>query len=107
MAAPVLDQDGMLSSVVWASLDLGWVSGFIERAGLPAATVLTVIDDTGIVQYRSIDPERYVGKPSIGRRSWRHCADGCLSVLRSRPGQRPRLKPVRRQPTKRRSKGSA
>jgi signal transduction histidine kinase/CheY-like chemotaxis protein/HPt (histidine-containing phosphotransfer) domain-containing protein len=62
LAQPVIDQNGRITSIVWASLDLDWVSGFIERAGLPASTVLTVLDDKGIVQYRSADMERFVGK---------------------------------------------
>ncbi len=64
LAAPVLNDVGKLTSVVWASLDLGWVSGFIERSGLPPSTVMTVLDDKGIVQYRSVDLEKYVGKPA-------------------------------------------
>ena len=38
------------------------MSGFIERSGLPSSTVLTVLDDKGIVQYRSVEMERYIGK---------------------------------------------
>ncbi len=45
-----------------ASIDLDWVSGFIERSGLPPSTVLTVLDGQGIVQYRSADLEKFVGK---------------------------------------------
>jgi signal transduction histidine kinase/DNA-binding response OmpR family regulator/HPt (histidine-containing phosphotransfer) domain-containing protein len=62
LAQPVIDRNGHVAAVVWASLDLGWVSGFIERSGLPANTVLTVLDDKGIVQYRSADAGRFVGK---------------------------------------------
>jgi two-component system, sensor histidine kinase and response regulator len=64
LAQPVVNDVGSVSSIVWASLDLDWVSGFIERSGLPASTVLTVLDDNGIVQYRSMDLERYIGKPA-------------------------------------------
>ena len=53
---------GILTSVVCASIDLDWVSGFIERSGLPPSTVLTVLDGQGIVQYRSVDLEKYVGQ---------------------------------------------
>jgi signal transduction histidine kinase/CheY-like chemotaxis protein/HPt (histidine-containing phosphotransfer) domain-containing protein len=64
LAQPVVNDRGVLVSIVWASLDLKWVAGFIERSGLPASTVLTVVDDRGIVQYRSQDAEKYVGKPA-------------------------------------------
>jgi two-component system, sensor histidine kinase and response regulator len=64
LAAPVVNDVGKLTSVVWASLDLDWVSGFIERSGLPPSTVMTVLDDKGIVQYRSVELEKYAGKPA-------------------------------------------
>lgn len=51
-----------MTAVVWASLDLDWVAEFIERAGLPASTVLTVIDEQGIVQYRSAEHAKYAGR---------------------------------------------
>ena len=72
-----------LTSVVWASLDLDWVSGFIERSGLPPSTVLTVLDDKGIVQYRSVDLEKYVGKPAGAY------ADGARRRRHERHGRRP------------------
>src|SRR5262245_61178127 len=62
LASPAIDGMGKLTAVVWGSLDLSWVSGFMEQSGLPSGTVLTVLDDKGIVQYRSTDLEQYVGK---------------------------------------------
>jgi len=62
IAQAVVDARGAVTSVVWASLDLDWVSAFIERGGLPASTILTVLDGNGDVQYRSAEPEKYVGK---------------------------------------------
>src|SRR6185295_16947989 len=64
LAQPVVNAAGAVPSIVWASLDLGWVRGFVERAGLPASTVLTVLDEKGIVQYRSADSDKYLGKPA-------------------------------------------
>jgi len=64
LAQPAVNDVGVVTAIVWASLDLDWVTGFVERAGLPASTVLTVLDDRGIVQYRSADLEKYVGKPA-------------------------------------------
>ena len=61
VAQPVVDEVGVLVSIVYASIDLDWVSEFIERSGLPPSTVLTVLDGQGIVQYRSMDLEKYVG----------------------------------------------
>jgi signal transduction histidine kinase/CheY-like chemotaxis protein/HPt (histidine-containing phosphotransfer) domain-containing protein len=62
IAQPVVDAAGGIPTVVLASVDLDWVAGFIERAGLPSNTVLTVLDDKGIVQYRSADLDKYVGQ---------------------------------------------
>ena len=62
LAQPAINDLGVMSAMVWASLDLDWVSAFIQRAGLPEGTVLTVLDDNGIVQYRSADLEQYMGK---------------------------------------------
>ena len=62
VAQPVVNAGGMVASVVYASIDLDWVSGFISRSGLPPSTVLTVIDGAGIVQYRSAEHEKYFGK---------------------------------------------
>jgi signal transduction histidine kinase/CheY-like chemotaxis protein/HPt (histidine-containing phosphotransfer) domain-containing protein len=64
LATPIVDRSGAVTSILWASVDLDWVSGFIERSGLPAATVLTVLDQNDIVQYRSADLEKYVGQPA-------------------------------------------
>ena len=62
LAHPVFDNVGALTSLAWASLDLDWVPEFIERSGLPASTVLTVLDNHGTVQYRSVDLDKYVGR---------------------------------------------
>jgi signal transduction histidine kinase/DNA-binding response OmpR family regulator/HPt (histidine-containing phosphotransfer) domain-containing protein len=62
LAQPAVNDVGAVTAVVWASMDLSWASAFIQRSGLPANTVLTVIDDKGIVQYRSLDLEKYVGR---------------------------------------------
>ena len=62
LTQPVIDQSGALAFVLWASLDLEWVAGFIERSGLPANTVLTVLDRDGRVQYRSVDMEHVRGQ---------------------------------------------
>ena len=64
LATPIIDASGVVTSILWASLDLDWVTGFIERSGLPANTVLTVLDQNDIVQYRSAELEKYVGQPA-------------------------------------------
>jgi two-component system, sensor histidine kinase and response regulator len=61
LAAPAINEVGVVTAIVYASLDLRWVDGFIERSGLPASTILNVFDEKGTVQYRSADLEKYVG----------------------------------------------
>jgi two-component system, sensor histidine kinase and response regulator len=62
VAQPAVNEVGTVTAIVFGSLDLDWVTGFIERSGLSAGTVLTVFDDAGVVQYRSAESEKYVGK---------------------------------------------
>ena len=62
IAQPAIDDHGRVTAVVWASLDLGWVADFIKSSGLPDDTVLTVLDEKAIVQYRSAEMEKYVGR---------------------------------------------
>jgi two-component system, sensor histidine kinase and response regulator len=62
LALPVVDGTGAIRAIVWESLDLDWVAGFVERSGLPASTVMNVLDERGIVQYRSAEGDKYVGK---------------------------------------------
>jgi signal transduction histidine kinase/CheY-like chemotaxis protein/HPt (histidine-containing phosphotransfer) domain-containing protein len=62
IAQPVVNELGVLTSLALASIDLDWVSAFIERAGLPPSTVLTVLDGQGIVRYRSVDHAKYAGQ---------------------------------------------
>jgi signal transduction histidine kinase/DNA-binding response OmpR family regulator/HPt (histidine-containing phosphotransfer) domain-containing protein len=62
VAQPAVNEIGVVTTIAFASLDLDWVMGFIERSGLPSSTVLTVLDDSGVVQYRSAELEKYVGK---------------------------------------------
>ncbi len=38
LAQPAVNDVGIATGIVWASLDLDWVSGFIQHAGLPAST---------------------------------------------------------------------
>ena len=65
VAQPAIDERGRVASVVCASLDMDWAADFIGSSGLPDGTILNVFDEKGVLQYRSIEPEKYVGR-SIG-----------------------------------------
>ncbi len=63
VALPVVDERGTVASVLYASLAMLWVDEFVKSAGLPQGTVVVILDDQGIVQYRSLEHETYEGKP--------------------------------------------
>ena len=58
---PILE-DGALRAVVYAALDLSWLSDMIDRLDLPPRSTLTVIDSGGTVLSRYPGPERWVGR---------------------------------------------
>lgn len=61
-AQPVLDGNGRVSAVVFAGLDLSWLSRLLSESRLPESSTITAVDVTGQVLARYPDPERYVGK---------------------------------------------
>ncbi len=61
---PVLDEAGKVQAVVFAALDLVWLSRFVAEAQLPKGLTLTVIDRNGTVLARNPDPEKWVGQPA-------------------------------------------
>ncbi len=61
-AYPVLDAEGDLQMIVAAGMDLGWLNDLVAQIDLPAGSVLTVIDDNGVVLARNLEPEKWVGQ---------------------------------------------
>lgn len=59
---PVLDDKGKFRGVVFAGLDLAWLSHLIAQAQLPPGSVLTVVDQKGTILARSREAETWVGK---------------------------------------------
>lgn len=59
---PVLDPTGAVRSVVFAALDLAWLSQLAADARLPEGTTLTVTDRGGTVLAAYPDPGRWVGE---------------------------------------------
>lgn len=62
---PVFDAAGQVSAVVFASLDLDWVSRFESAlpAQLPPGATWTELDRTGKVLVRHPSPEQWIGRP--------------------------------------------
>jgi HAMP domain-containing protein len=59
---PVLDGAGRVAGVVYAGLDLSWLSRLLAEARLPENSTITAVDAAGLVLARYPDPERWVGK---------------------------------------------
>ena len=62
---PVLDSTGQVQAVVFASLDLDWVSSFESAlpAQLPPGATWTEIDHAGKILVRYPAPEKWIGQP--------------------------------------------
>jgi len=86
IAQPAIDDQGRVASVLFASLSMGWVEGFIESSGLPSGTVLAVFDDQGVVQYRSKDAEKYMGRKGVLASVLGGAGEGRTEVVRGIDG---------------------
>ena len=60
---PVIEPKGEIGSILFASLDLAWLSHFMTEAQLPAGSVMVAVDHDGTVLAHSLDPEKWVGQP--------------------------------------------
>lgn len=61
-AYPVLDRAGRLVAVVFADLNLAWISSVAAQAHLPHGSVVTLVDQNGTILVRDPDPKQWVGK---------------------------------------------
>src|SRR5262249_24127120 len=62
LAYPAIDRAGQVWAVVFAALDLDWMDQLADKARLPRGTVITVIDQDGLVLARHPDRGNWVGK---------------------------------------------
>lgn len=60
-AQPILDADGEVAAVIQGAMRLTALSRLVNRASLPAGTLVTVLDSSGTILARSEDAERWVG----------------------------------------------
>src|SRR4030095_1780817 len=63
LAWPALGPTGEVRSVLFATLDLGWIHQLAERARLPLGSSFVVTDASGIVLAGYPESERRVGQP--------------------------------------------
>jgi PAS domain S-box-containing protein len=59
---PVRTEDGRIAGVVFAELNLAWLSDVPSRLGLPPEVTIGVISGEGTVLMRIPNPERWVGR---------------------------------------------
>ncbi|HEX4087038.1 MAG TPA: ATP-binding protein [Chthoniobacteraceae bacterium] len=59
---PVSGGDGKIEGVLYAELDLAWMSNLGRRLDLPPAIAISVLSPDGIVLMRTADAAQYVGK---------------------------------------------
>ncbi len=61
-AYPVLDDQGRVSSVIFAALDINWINQLAAANSLPAGVALSIVDSKGTLLARFPDPDKWVGK---------------------------------------------
>jgi PAS domain S-box-containing protein len=60
---PILNRSREVGAVVFAALDLAWLTQLAGEARLPDGASLSILDSQGIILARFPDPEKWVGKP--------------------------------------------
>ncbi len=61
-AYPVVDETGQVRAVVFAALDLDWLSRLATNAGLPAGAVVSVVDLHGTILARYPNPSKWISR---------------------------------------------
>lgn len=59
---PVLDKNGGVQAVVFAALDLSWLSQLAAKVELPPEATLMLLDRNGTVRARHPEAEQWIGK---------------------------------------------
>ncbi|MDT8387829.1 MAG: EAL domain-containing protein [Thiogranum sp.] len=59
---PLRDERGRVDGVVFAALDLAWLSRKLTEISLPAETTVTILDANGSVLAHQPDPEQWFGR---------------------------------------------
>ncbi len=59
---PLRDDRGRIEGVIFAALDLAWLSRKLSNIPLPEGTMITILDRSGTVLAHQPDPDRWFGK---------------------------------------------
>jgi diguanylate cyclase (GGDEF)-like protein/PAS domain S-box-containing protein len=62
-AYPIIGDDGTLRRIVWAYLDMAWLSRLQQHTGLPEGSTVNVLDYEGTVVARYPNDPQAIGKP--------------------------------------------
>lgn len=73
-AVPVFDAPGGPRAVLFAALDLGWLSEYQAKTELPAGSVLTLWDREGVILGHYPDPKAWLGRDLRDAPLFRHVA---------------------------------
>jgi PAS domain S-box-containing protein len=60
---PILNRSGEVEGVIYAALDLTWLTHLAAEARLPEGASLSILDSQGTILARFPDPEKWAGKP--------------------------------------------
>jgi len=60
---PILNRSREVGAVVFAALDLAWLTQLTGEARLPDGASLSILDSQGTILARFPDPEKWAGKP--------------------------------------------
>ncbi len=67
LAYPALDSNGPVHAVVFVGLDLTWLNSVAAGAHMPPHSVMTAVDERGVVFSRYPDPEKWIGTTTDNR----------------------------------------
>jgi len=59
---PLRDDQGRIEGVIFAALDLAWLSRKLSNIPLPEGTTITILDRSGTVLTHQPDPDKWFGK---------------------------------------------
>ncbi|MBP9716720.1 MAG: hypothetical protein KBD51_02135 [Candidatus Levybacteria bacterium] len=59
---PITNSDGLITGVVFSSLDLSWVNEFISSSSLEKGSIFSLLDRNGTILARSSESEKWVGR---------------------------------------------
>ena len=60
---PILNRSGEVEGVIYAALDLTWLTHLAAEARLPEGASLSILDSQGTILARFPDPEKWAGQP--------------------------------------------